>query len=78
MKVHVDQFACTGSGQCENAVPEVFALGDDGLATVLNADGEMLPDGGAPDGVDVPAELVQAVLDAADVCPGRCIVCTGA
>ncbi len=75
MRVFVDQLACTGSGLCELAVPEVFRLGDDGLATVL--DGErVLPNGGADEGgVEVPDELVSEVQDAAAVCPGACIHC---
>jgi ferredoxin len=75
VKVYIDQLGCTGSGMCENAVPEVFALGADGLATVVSPTGELLPDGGASEGVDVPADVVQAVRDAAEVCPGRCIMC---
>jgi ferredoxin len=78
VKVHVDELGCTGGALCEGAVPEVFAMGPDGLATVVGPDGELLPNGGAPTGVEVPDDLVQAVRDAAEVCPGRCIICTDA
>jgi ferredoxin len=77
VNVYVDQLGCTGAGLCEGAVPEIFAMGSDGLATVVAPDGTYLPRGGAPEGVEVPPELVQAVRDAADVCPGRCIMCEG-
>ena len=75
MRVRVDQFNCTGSGLCEGLVPEVFAMDGNGLSTVVNAAGELLPDGGGPEGVEVPAELAATVRDAADACPGRCIMC---
>ena len=75
MRVHVDQPECTGSGQCELLVPEVFVIGDEGLATVRNPDGSTRPDGGAPLGAPVPADLIGRVQDAADVCPGGCIRC---
>jgi ferredoxin len=75
VRVFVDQLACTGSGLCELAVPEVFQLGDDGLATVLDGD-RALPNGGADEGgVEVPEDLAAAVRDAAAVCPGACIYC---
>ena len=75
MRVHVVQLDCTGSGQCELLVPEVFVMGDDGLAGVRTADGTVLADGGAPEGLPVPPELVTRVQDARDVCPGDCIRC---
>jgi ferredoxin len=73
MRVRVDQLDCTGAGQCEILVPEVFVVGDDGVATVKDADGTPLPDGGGADGAAVPAGLEAQVVDAADVCPGACI-----
>ena len=75
MKVFVEQVACTGGGLCENAVPEIFLLDDNGLATVREGD-RVLPLGGEDEGgVEVPEELVSAVRDAAAVCPGACIIC---
>jgi ferredoxin len=75
MKVRIDQFNCTGSGLCEGLVPEVFAMDGNALATVVTAAGQVLPDGGGLEGVEVPPELAATVRDAADACPGRCIMC---
>lgn len=77
MRVFVDQLSCTGAGQCELIAPEIFVVGDDGLATVKDATGAILPDGGADGGVEVPAALEAQVRDAADVCPGACILLQG-
>ncbi|GAA4548287.1 ferredoxin [Pseudonocardia xishanensis] len=73
MRIYVDQLDCTGAGQCEQLAPDVFALLDDGLATVRDADGEPMADGGAPSGAVVDASRTARVLDAIDVCPGACI-----
>jgi len=35
MKVIIDPDLCTGCGTCESICPEVFELGDDGLAHVI-------------------------------------------
>ncbi len=35
MKVTVDQQLCVGNGLCEAAAPDLFAVGDDGMAQVL-------------------------------------------
>ena len=75
MRVYVDQLECTGSGQCEMLAPEVFVLGDDGLATVKDVEGNPVPDGAVGVGVAVPFEIEAKVRDAADVCPGACIYC---
>ncbi len=55
MKVRIDKSACIGCGACEATCPEVFRLGDDGLAEVTV---EL-----------VPPELEGEVRDAADFCP---------
>lgn len=36
MKVRVDYDLCEGHGRCQAAAPEVFRLGEDDLAQVLN------------------------------------------
>lgn len=73
MRVWIDQDLCTGDGLCEEICPEIFRLGPDGLAFVHNrAPGEH-PGRGAAGAVDVPLALADAVLDAADECPGECI-----
>jgi ferredoxin len=73
MRVSVDQLGCTGAGQCELISPGLFVVGDDGLATVKEADGTILPDGGPAGGVEVLVELEASARDAAAVCPGACI-----
>jgi ferredoxin len=75
MRVYVEQLECTGSGQCEMLVPEIFVLLDDGLSTVKDVDGTPVPEGAVGVGVPVPPELEGKVRDAADVCPGACIYC---
>lgn len=59
MKVRVDPDLCAGCGPCEEICPEVFKVVD-GLAQVQQA--------------DVPAELEDAVREAADSCPPGAIV----
>ena len=54
MKAIVDD-SCTGCGLCIDACPEVFEMGDDGLAKVI-AD-------------PIPAEAEQSAQDAAEGCP---------
>ena len=59
MKVRVDTDLCAGFGICVGICPEVFALHDDGYATVL---------------VDeVPPELEDPVQQAASQCPTQAI-----
>lgn len=59
MKVSVDPEVCAGFGICVGICPEVFALHDDGYATVR---------------VDeVPRELEELVRRAVDQCPSRAI-----
>jgi ferredoxin len=75
VKVFVEQFACTGGGLCEAAVPEVFVLDASGLSTVKDGDRVLAAGGEEEGGAEVPEELVTAVRDAAAVCPGACIIC---
>jgi ferredoxin len=73
MKVWIDQDLCTGDGLCEEICPQVFTLGDDGLAYVKD-DGRVLNDpGGAEDLAKVPGDYEDAVREAAEECPGECI-----
>ena len=46
VRVYIDQDLCTGSMVCESITPQVFAMDDEGLATVIH-NGAALPDGGA-------------------------------
>ncbi|GAB2702655.1 ferredoxin [Kitasatospora kifunensis] len=60
MLVHIDQDKCCGAGHCVLAAPEVFDQRDeDGIVVLLDA--------------RPPAELQQAVREAADVCPAAAI-----
>jgi ferredoxin len=76
MRVYVDKLGCTGAALCAEMVPDVFAIDKDGLATVRDDTHGVQPDGGAPRGLNVPERLQSAVRDAAEICPGRCIVCS--
>lgn len=59
MKVRVDTDLCAGFGICVGIAPEVFALHDDGYATVLVS--------------EVPPALEDFVRQAASQCPARAI-----
>ncbi len=55
MKVNVDSELCIGCGVCETTAPDVFQLGDEGIAIVL---------------VDiVPVHLEPDIQTAIDDCP---------
>jgi ferredoxin len=78
VRVWIDQDLCTGDGLCEEIAPDVFTLLDDGLAYVRDA--TRIYDGSAPDrpaGPDglapVPESRLDAVIEAAEECPGECI-----
>ncbi|MEU8516503.1 ferredoxin [Kitasatospora sp. NPDC048722] len=60
MLVTIDQDKCCGAGSCVLAAPDVFDQRDeDGIVVLLDA--------------RPPADLHQAVKDAADVCPAAAI-----
>lgn len=59
MKASIDKDLCTGCELCASTCPEVFAMGDDGLAKVI---------------VDeVPADAEETAQEAAANCPVECI-----
>lgn len=72
MKVWIDQDLCTADGLCADIAPDVFVLfGPDNLAYVQE-DGERLGDG--PNGLaTIPDKHLEAVIEAAEECPGECI-----
>jgi ferredoxin len=70
MRVWIDGEQCTGVALCEQACPEVFAMAPDGIAHVLDAAGQMLPDKTA---APFANELLESVLEAAEGCPEECI-----
>ena len=74
MKVWIDQDLCTGDGLCEEICPDVFTLLDDGLAYVKDGANVMNAPGGSQGMVGVPQGLEDAVTEAAEECPGECIV----
>ena len=74
MNVWIDQELCTGDGICEELCPSVFALLDDGLTYVKQGDTIFNNPGGESQMATVPAGLEDAVTEAADECPGECIV----
>jgi len=59
MKVTVDETLCTGCSVCFTDAPEVFEMGSDGLAKVVNA---------GPEG-----DLAGKAKDAAANCPSEAI-----
>ena len=73
VKVWIDQDLCTGDGLCTDHAPEVFTLLEDGIAYVKT--GELVHnDPGGPQGLArVPEGREQAVVHAAEDCPGECI-----
>ena len=73
MRVWIDQDLCTGDGLCVDHCPDVFVQLEDGIAYVAE-DGQPLNDPGSSGSLArIPARQVDAVIQAADVCPGECI-----
>lgn len=60
MKVSIARDRCVGAGRCVVAAPEVFDQDDDDGIAVLLTDSP-------------PPGARAAVIDAADLCPGRAI-----
>ncbi len=54
MKVTVDEDLCIGCGACEEVCPDVFRIGDDGIARVVRDD---------------PGPLTALAIEAAEGCP---------
>ena len=77
MKVWIDQDLCTGDGLCEEIAPDVFVLLDDGLAYVREGDKIFAESEGNPEGAEglagFPDDQLDAVVEAAEECPGECI-----
>lgn len=59
MNVTIDRDACTGCELCVTTCPDVFEMGDDGLAKVKSE--------------TVPAGMEEAAKEAATSCPVECI-----
>jgi ferredoxin len=75
MNVWIDQDLCTGDGLCTDHCAEVFVLLEDGISYVRDAATGVvdLDPGGRASMVPVPRRYVEAVIDAAEACPGECI-----
>lgn len=58
MKTKVDADVCTGCELCTTQVPEVFSMGDEVAEVIVD---------------EVPANLEDAVKEAADACPVEAI-----
>ena len=75
IKVWIDQDLCTGDGLCEEIVPDIFFGHSDGLFYVREA-GTEVPDNPTHEmyqTVEVPENLVESTIEAAEECPGECI-----
>jgi ferredoxin len=81
MRVWIDQKLCNGNGLCVSQVPEVFILEDDGLAYVREGERIFAASHGQPEcaagKAEVPAELVEAVLEVTEECPLECVFVEG-
>ena len=75
MKTWIDQDLCTGDGLCEEICPSIFYAHYDGLFYVKEAGSETpkQPTHEMTQTVEVPDDLVEAVIEAAEECPGECI-----
>ena len=62
MRVWIDQAGCSGVGVCVDAGPDVFVMGDDGLA-YIRADGRIVGD---REPVELNATLLEQAMDAAE------------
>ena len=73
MKVWIDQDLCTGDGLCEEIAPDVFVMLDDGLAYVREGEKIFDDPGGVHGLAEFSDELLDAVIESAEECPGECI-----
>ena len=73
MKVWIDQDLFTGDGLCAEIAPDVFIMRDDGLAYVQENGRIFENPGGALGLASFGPELLDAVIESAEECPGECI-----
>lgn len=73
MRVWIDQDLCTGDGLCFDHCPDVFVMLEDGIAYVQDTNGIGNDPGGSGSLAQVPAGQEDAVIIAAEACPGECI-----
>lgn len=80
-RVWIDQDLCTGDGLCAEICPSIFEMHDDGLAYVKEEHWPNIYNGKGNDPVlkmgtglaAVPDNLLDAVIESAEECPGECI-----
>jgi len=70
MRVWIEQHECVGNGVCEAECPEMFHF--DGTLAFVKVGDTILPQGTAGT-AEVPADLIDKVLAAAEECPPGCI-----
>jgi len=73
VRVWIDQDLCTGDGLCVDHCPDVFVQLEDGIAYVAEFGNPMNDPGGSGSLADVSNRQLQAVVEAAEMCPGECI-----
>ena len=73
MRVWIDQDLCTGDGLCVDHCPDVFVQLEDGIAYVADNGAAMNDPGGGGSLAPVSHRDRDAVVHAADICPGECI-----
>ena len=73
VRVWIDQDLCTGDGLCLDHCPDVFVQLEDGIAYVAQDGRPGNEPGGSGSLALVPGRLHNAVVLAADDCPGECI-----
>ncbi len=64
--VYVDKDECTACGACAQNLPEIFRMDDDDLAESHN-------NGANVNNAEVSDDLMDAVQEEIDQCPGECI-----
>ena len=77
LMVWIDQDLCTGDGLCEEIAPDVFHGRDDGLWTVKEEAsyfGKSILFDGSRGVARVPDGIIDTVVEAAEECPGECIM----
>jgi ferredoxin len=73
MRVWIDQDLCTGDGICLDHCPDVFVQLEDGIAYVAEQGVALNDPGGSGSLAPVHPRNVDAVIHAAESCPGECI-----
>ncbi len=87
LMVWIDQDLCTGDGICSEICPDVFVARDDGLWVVKeessNFDKTIIFDGAEGEGhgpdsargvARIPDSQIDLAVEAAEECPGECIM----